>query len=131
MSFFAPPIVFPPLNYTTSQSSTSIQTKHLGDLSVTLQVLPARIHYANSVVITMLDSQGNPVTNAQIELATNMEVMDMGTAHAMIKGGNPTYTARFDKDAAFSMFGLWDIGVRISRPNHAPVQGIFQVTLTG
>jgi putative copper export protein len=135
MSFFAPPIVFPPLNYaasTTSSSATSaqnIQTKRIGDLSVTLQVLPGRANAANTVVVTILDDRGNIVTNAQVQLRTNMEVMDMGTAQATAKGGNPTYTATFAEDVAFSMGGLWDISVRISRPNHAPVQGTFQVML--
>jgi putative copper export protein/methionine-rich copper-binding protein CopC len=139
MAFYAPPIVFPAANYTSAASTnaaspattTNAQTQKVGNLSVTLQVLPGRVDYANTVVITINDSDGNPVINAQVQLSTDMELMDMGTAHATVKGGNPTYIAVFNKDAAFSMFGVWDIGVRIERPNQAPVQTVFKVTLAG
>jgi hypothetical protein len=59
-----------------------------------------------------------------------MELMNMGDFHTTVAGGNPTYIATFAKDTAFSMSGLWDIVVKISRPNTAPVQGTFQVMLT-
>jgi len=140
MAFYAPPIVFPAVTYTTPASpnqatppSTSLnaQTQQVGNLTVTLQVLPGRVDYANTVIVTINDSSGNPVTDAQVQLRTNMELMDMGTAQATVKGGNPTYIAPFSKDAAFSMFGVWDIAVRIQRPNQAPVQALFKVTLEG
>jgi len=136
MAFYAPPIVFPAIYYTLSISSipvppnTHTQTQQVGGLAVTLQVLPGRIDYANTVVVTINDSNGNPVTDAQVQLRTNMEVMDMGTAQATVQGGNPTYIATFGKDEAFSMFGVWDITVYIQRPKQAPVQVVFKVTLT-
>jgi hypothetical protein len=58
-----------------------------------------------------------------------MELMDMGTAHATIRGGKTTYIATFSKDEAFSMGGLWDVVLKIQRPNQAPMQVTFQVTL--
>jgi uncharacterized membrane protein len=139
MSFFAPPIVFPAINYasnstgsnqtSTTTSAQAIQTKKVGNLTVNLQVQPARVNSNNTVIITITDSSGNPVSDAQVQVSTNMEVMDMGTAHATIKGGNPTYIATFSSDAAFSMGGTWDISLKIQRPNQAPVQVTFQVTL--
>jgi methionine-rich copper-binding protein CopC/putative copper export protein len=140
MAFYAPPIVFPAVTSTTTASTNrpsppttpiNAQTQRVGNFTVTLQVLPGRVDYANTVIITINDSSGNPVTDAQVQLSTNMELMDMGTARAAVKGGNPTYIATFNKDAAFSMFGVWDIAVRIQRPNQAPVQALFKVTLTG
>jgi copper transport protein len=140
MAFYAPPIVFPAVTSTTAASTnqaspptTSInaQAQHVGNLTVTLLVLPGRVDYANTVIVTINDSSGNPVTDAQVQLRTNMELMDMGTVQATVKGGNPTYIATFNKDAAFSMFGVWDIAVHIQRPNQAPVQAIFKVTLAG
>jgi methionine-rich copper-binding protein CopC/putative copper export protein len=141
MSFFAPPIVFPAINYTSSGSSASstsstsntqaIQTKQAGNLTVSLQVLPARVDYANTVILTINDSSGNPVTNARVQISINMETMDMGTAQTTIKGGNPTYIAAFGKEEAFSMLGPWDVALNIQRPNQAPVQVTFQVVLTG
>ncbi len=140
MAFYAPPIVFPAVTYTAPASPNqatppttplNAQTQRVGNLTVTLQVLPGRVDYANTVIVTINDSSGNPVTDAQVQLRTNMELMNMGTAQATVKGGNPTYIAPFNKDAAFSMFGVWDIAVRIQRPNQAPVQAVFKVTLEG
>ena len=76
----------------------------------------------------MNDSDDQPVTDARVQLSTNMEIMNMGTFHATVSGGNPTYIATFG-NTAFSMSGLWDIVVRISRPNAATVEGTFQVML--
>lgn len=142
MAFYAPPIVFPANSYAVSTNGASpspvgprfivglnAQTQKVGNLSVTLEVLPGRVDYANTVVVTINNNQGNPVTDAQVQLSTNMELMDMGTAHATVKGGNPTYIATFNKDVAFSMFGAWDITVRIQRPNQAVVQTVFKVTV--
>lgn len=133
MVFFAPPIVFPNITYTNPGASTSsavnAQTKQLGDLSVTLVLLPGRVDQSNTVVITIQDRNGAPVTDAQVQLSTNMQIMDMGTAHKTISGGNAIYTATFDKREAFSMAGLWIVNVEITRPGQAPVQTAFQVTL--
>jgi len=137
MTFYAPPIVFPAINYASSASptpatpTTHTQTQQVDGLAVTLQVLPGRVDYANTVVVTINDSNGNPVTDAQVQLTTNMELMDMGTAHVTVQGGNPTYIALFGNDEAFSMVGVWDITVHIQRPKQAPVQTVFKVTLTG
>lgn len=136
MAFFAPPIVFPNIDYATAANTSTAppaginaQTEQVGNLSVTLQVSPGRSGYANTVILTINDSNGNPVTNAQVQLSTNMVIMDMGTAHTTIAGGNPTYIATFNKNAAFSMAGLWDITVKIQLPHQTPVQTIFQVML--
>jgi copper transport protein len=141
MSFFAPPIVFPATDYASKTSGTSstpsntntqvLQTKQAGNLTVNLQITPARVDYDNTVIVTMNDNSGNPVTDAQVQITINMEVMNMGTAQNTIKGGNPTYIGFFGKDEAFSMLGVWDVAVKIQRPNQTPVQVTFQVTLAG
>ncbi len=135
MAFFAPPIVFPAINYTQNPAPTTattqiMQTKQVGNLSITLEVLPGRVNYANTVIVTMKDTtSGKLITDAQVEVFTNMEVMDMGIGHATIKGGNPTYIATFSRATAFSMAGAWDITLKIQRPNQAPLQATFTVTL--
>ena len=140
MSFFAPPIVFPTIDYTNGSSTSTapsttntqaIQTKRVGNLTVSLQITPARIGYDNTVIVTMSDSNGNSITDAQVQININMVTMNMGTASATIKSGSPTYVAVFKKDETFSMPGLWDIALKIQRPNQAPTQVSFQVTLTG
>jgi Copper resistance protein D len=136
MSFFAPPIVFPAVDYNAVANSGSLpttnaaQTKQVGNLSITLQVLPGQVGYANMVIVTMKDtSSGAYITDAQVQMTTNMEIMDMGTAHATIKSGNPTYIATFGSDTVFSMFGAWDIRLTIQRPHQAAVQTLFTVVL--
>jgi methionine-rich copper-binding protein CopC/putative copper export protein len=141
MSFFAPPIVFPATDYAASTNSSNsaatttntqgIQTKQAGSLAVSLQIAPARVDTDNSVIVTMTDKSGKFVTDAQLQFSINMQIMDMGTARATVKGGNPTYIATFGKDEAFSMPGIWDIALKIMRPNQAPEQVTFQVMLTG
>jgi putative copper export protein/methionine-rich copper-binding protein CopC len=140
MSFFAPPIVFPAIAYTNGSSTNTapsttntqlIQTKQTGNLTVSLQVTPARVGYDNTVIVSMSDSNGTPIIDAQVQINVNMIIMDMGRASATIKGGDPTYVAVFKRDEAFSMPGLWDITLKIQRPHQAPVQMSFQVTLTG
>ncbi len=139
MSFFAPPIVFPAINYTSGSSTNTalsttntqvIQTKHTSNLIVSLQVTPARVGYDNTVIVTLSDSNGNPITDAQVQININMVTMNMGTASATIKGGDPTYVAVFKKNETFSMPGLWDIKLKIQHPNQVPVQMSFQVMLT-
>lgn len=136
MSFYAPPIVFPAINYAAQAGSTStgpqnIQTKQVGNLSVRLEVLPARINTANTVIVSLIASNGNPVTDAQVQISTNMIVMDMVTARKTAQGGNSTYIAVFSKDEAFSMYGDWYIDLLIQRPQQQPVHVTFIVTLAG
>jgi copper transport protein len=142
MSFFAPPIVFPAIDFTsnTSGSSTSTtpstsntqitQTKQAGNLTVNLQITPARVDYDNTVIVTMNDNNGNPVTDAQVQISINMVTMNMGVASATIKGRHTSYIAVFSKNETFSMPGLWDVALKILRPNQKPVQVSFQITLT-
>jgi hypothetical protein len=134
MTFFAPPIVFPAVNYSQNSSSavsqTAAQTKTVGDLSVTLQVTPSRVDETNTVTVTLRDASGRPVTDAQVLLDTNMQIMDMGTTRKTISGGNPAYVAVFANGEGFSMSGPWNILVRIQRPNQQPVQVSFQVMVS-
>ncbi len=133
MAFYAPPIVFPNISYANPPAATSTttttQTQQVGNLSVTLQILPGRVNTTNTVIIAIADASDKPVTDAKVRLHTNMQAMDMGTALVNATGGNPAYTATFDKSEAFSMSGQWDIGVNIQRPGQAPAQTTFQVTV--
>jgi putative copper export protein len=137
MSFFAPPIVFPNIDYAqnavspaASPTPLNMQTQKAGNLTITLQVLPGKVHYANTVIVSITDSSsGKLVTDAEVKMSINMDVMDMGTTNTTIKGNNPTYIAAFDRDTTFSMPGAWDIGLAIQRPNQKLVQAIFTVTI--
>jgi putative copper export protein/methionine-rich copper-binding protein CopC len=134
MTFFTPPIHFPAVTYsnqpTGPASTTNAQTGKIGDLSVSVQLLPGRSDEANAVILLINDSNGRPVTDAQVHLTTNMQVMDMGTQSVLIDGGNPVYLATFDKGTTFNMAGLWVITVEIQQPNQNVVQGTFQVMIS-
>jgi len=133
MTFFAPPIVFPAGNYGTRSTiltAQTAQTKQVGDLFVTLQVFPARVNVTNTVTVTLSDAGDRRITDARVQLTTAMESMEMGKASRIIKGGNPTYVTTFDGKSAFSMFGVWNIALSISRSGRAPVQVLFQITPT-
>jgi hypothetical protein len=137
MAFFAPPVVFPNIDYSQNTSATSnsaapltLQTQQVGDLSVTLQVAPGRVDTANTVLVTIVDSRsGQLVTNAQVQMRINMVIMNMGTTNTSLRAGNPTYVATFDKQTTFSMAGQWEIRLRIQRPGQPPQQATFTVTL--
>ncbi len=139
LSFFAPPIVFPTVDYTQPSSSSTtapttlnVQTQEVGNLAITLQILPGRIHYANTIIVSLKDrSSDNLITGAEVKMSINMVVMDMGTSSTTIKGDNPTYIAVFKRDTAFSMPGDWDIGLTILRPGKAPIDAHFTVTVGG
>jgi hypothetical protein len=140
LSFFAPPIVFPTVDYTqpsqpsssstTAPTTLNVQTQEVGNLAITLQILPGRIHYANTVIVSLKDrSSSNLITGAEVKMSINMVVMDMGTSSTTIKGDNPTYIAVFKRDTAFSMPGDWDIGLTILRPGTAPINAHFTVSV--
>jgi methionine-rich copper-binding protein CopC/putative copper export protein len=138
MAFYAPPIVFPPLSTASAAAVTSstptspgIQTQTVGNLMISLQVSPARADTTNSVTVTLKTANGSPITNAHVQLRTNMQIMDMGTTIKNAQGqvGTSTYTASFTPDEAFSMLGAWVISLAIQQPGQSPLQAQFFVTL--
>src|SRR6266700_1164751 len=135
MSFYATPIVSHGINSaradSTSTGTENIQTKQVGNLLVRLEVLPARLDTANTVIVSLIENNGNPVTDARVQITTNMAAMDMGTVRKTARGGNSTYIAVFVKDEAFNMYGDWTIAVSIQRSHQQPVHVTFMVTLTG
>jgi hypothetical protein len=135
MSFYAPPIVFPKTTYAnpstvaTSIPSDATQQQKVGDFTVGLQVSPARVASANTVIVSLTNAAGKSVSNANVEFISNMQTMDMGTA---IKKATPkgiTYVATFEIGEAFSMTGLWNIEVRFQLPKQAVQKAEFQVTV--
>jgi putative copper export protein len=134
LAFYAPPIVFPNVNYNNqvaqqASGQVSIQTQQAGGLSATLQVLPGKTMQPNIVILAIQDSNGQPVTDAEVKMTTNMQVMDMGTTSTTIKGGNAVYSTAFEKNV-FSMSGIWDINVSVQRPDQPAVQMQFKVDIT-
>ncbi|WP_069804739.1 copper resistance CopC/CopD family protein [Thermogemmatispora onikobensis] len=142
MSFFAPPIAFPQLNYaqaaqnqnqtgqTASPNAPVTAAQQVGDLTVSLLVTPGRVNSPNTVVIVLTDSHGQPVTNARLILAINMVLMDMGTVQQTLNQGQPAYVATFPPRTTFDMAGLWKLELTIERPGQAPLQTTFEFSLS-
>lgn len=135
MNFFSPPVAFPDIDYAAlvnqpSTSQTTSQTQSIGGLTITLNVTPARVGTANTVSLTLNDAQGKAVNNATIRLTINMQIMDMGIAHATINGGNTTYTTTFNASQAFTMAGLWVIQAEIEQPGQQTINATFRVMAT-
>lgn len=132
MAFYAPPIVFPAGSYsnpTQSASTQQIQTQQIGPLTSTLQLSPGRVAYPNTVILTLNQQDGKPVTDAEVELRINMQAMDMGTTHVTLHAGNPIYSTTFNARTTFSMPGLWVIHVQVQRPGQPLLQTDVHVML--
>ncbi|HEY0756159.1 MAG TPA: copper resistance protein CopC [Ktedonobacteraceae bacterium] len=141
MNFFAPPVVFPNVNYAalvnqanaSSSSATpaaQTQTQTVSGLTMTLQVAPARVGSSNTLTLTIHNPQGQTLSNAIVRLAINMQIMNMGTTSATLQSGNPTYTTIFNADQTFTMAGNWLIRVSIDQPGQPTVNATFQVMAT-
>lgn len=136
MSFFSPPVVYPDVNYAalvnaansaTPATQPTSSTQQAGDLSVTLQVQPARAGVTNTLLVTLKDAQGRAVTDATVKASINMEIMDMGTTNTTLAKGDAGYTVTLSGDQTFTMEGLWAIQVEITRPNQQPATLTFRI----
>ena len=133
MAFYAPPIVYPNISYTNppatatgTATDNSTQQQKVGTFTVGLQVQPGRVTSANTIIVSIIDAKGNAVTNANVEMITNM-----GTAIQKATKRGTTYVATFPEGDAFSMSGLWDIEIRFQVPGQAVQKTVFQVTTVG
>lgn len=137
LTFYAPPIVFPPLPASASSSqvgsngATNMQTQTVGNLTISLAVLPGRVGSDNAVVVMLKDNSGNSVTGAHVQLTTNMQLMDMGTTSktGQSQQNSATYVADFTPDEAFSMGGNWVITLTIQRSGQSEVRAQFVMLL--
>lgn len=136
MTFYAPPIVFPNINYSNpaatvpTNNTPAAQTKQVSDLSLTLQILPGKVNTLNTLILLITNRSGASVTNAKVIVESNMQIMNMGTTHKTLKSGNPVYATTFTKIQAFSMAGVWQLSVTIQRPGHPTLQTTFQINIT-
>ena len=137
MSFYAPPIVFPNASYTNpsttatgTPTNTNTQQQKVGTFTVGLQVSPGRVTSTNTVVVSITDVTGKAVTNAKVEIITNMQAMDMGTAIQNAKTRGATYVATFAPGESFSMSSLWNVEIRFQIPGKTVQKATFQVTIT-
>ncbi len=102
MAFYAPPIIYPNISYSnppvtaaSTPTNDTTQQQKVGTYTVGLQVQPGRVTSANTVIVSLVDAKGNAVTNAKVEIVTNMQAMDMGTAIQKATARGTTYIATF------------------------------------
>lgn len=136
MAFYAPPIVFPNISYNnpappaSTNNASLVQTKQVGDLVLTLQVLPGKINAINTVVLLVADHSGAPVTNAKVFLDSNMQIMNMGTTHKTLHSTDGVYSTTFARSESFDMTGVWLLNITIQRPAHPSIKTAIQVNIS-
>ena len=116
-------------NIVPHRTTAQVQTTQAGPYSVTLQVNlkpPSISHPATLSIQVQLSATHQPVSNAHVTLASDMETMDMGTDHEEARSsGNGMYLAHIQ----FSMSGPWAVQVTISSPGTPTAIAMFEVSV--
>lgn len=110
------------------KATAQVQTADAGPYTITLQVNPnpPLITQPATLSIRVVSrSSQQAVSNTHVAIESDMESMDMGTAHIDAKSqGNGMYMA----DVQFTMSGLWQVQVVVTMPDSQPVSATFEVT---
>ena len=110
------------------RTTAQVQTTQAGPYSVTLQVNPNPPSISRPATLSIqvqLSATHQPVSNAHVTLASDMETMDMGTDHEEAhSSGNGMYLAHVQ----FSMSGPWAVQVAISSPGTSTAIAMFEVS---
>ena len=106
-----------------------VQTAQAGPYQVTMQVSPNPPPITQPATLTiqvLVNASKQPVTNAHVTLASNMETMDMSTDNVEARSqGNGMYLA----SVQFTMSGSWHVQVAISSTGGTrPATTVFEVT---
>jgi putative copper export protein len=94
-----------------SSSGAFLQTKIVQSYSLTLKVTPATFG-TNTFVATVLDPQGQSVSNAQVLIQTMMVEMDMGVGNAQLKPLSAS-PGVYSGQADLTMGGHWNILLKV------------------
>jgi nitrogen fixation protein FixH len=82
-----------------------------------------------TLVVTIFDESGAPVTDAEVMIGTRHLEMDHGTSTAQAKLIEPGRYAV--EQVPMGMSGEWEAEIVISRPGQTPITLIFVVELEG
>jgi hypothetical protein len=82
-----------------------------------------------TLIVTVVDASGAPVTDAGVTINTRHIGMDHGTSTAQVLATGPGHYAV--EQVSMGMAGEWEAEIVISRPGQAPVSLIFVVDLEG
>lgn len=116
-------------NIVPHRTTAQVQATQAGPYSITLQVNPNPPSISQPATLSIqvqLSTTHQPVSNAHVTLASNMETMDMGTDHQEARSsGNGKYLAHVQ----FSMSGPWAVQVAISSPRTPTAIAMFEVSV--
>jgi hypothetical protein len=93
-----------------------VQTQRVSGYTLTLKVTPARFG-TNTFTATILDAQGQPVTNAEVLIQLTMVEMDMGVENAQLKPDASLPAGSYSGQADLTMGGHWHILLKVLPPN--------------
>lgn len=117
LAAFAGSLSAPPPASASASSSTGVfvQTQHVSGYTMTLKVTPAKFG-TNTFTATILDAQGQPVTNAEVLIQVTMVEMDMGVENEQLKPDASLPAGSYTGQADLTMGGHWNILIKVLPP---------------
>ncbi|ALA59319.1 Efflux transporter, RND family, MFP subunit (modular protein) [Nitrospira moscoviensis] len=114
---------------TTSKRSEFEQHKQADGLSISLSTQPASPRIGQNVIrVTVINKDGKPVSNANVQLTYTMPMPGMMPATVPMKRGKDgTYEATVN----LGMAGQWDLTITVERPGQTNLKETFSVTAGG
>lgn len=116
-------------NIVPHRTTAQVQTTQAGPYSVTLQVNPNPPSISQPATLSIqvqLSTTHQPVSNAHVTLASNMETMDMGTDHEEARSSD---SGKYIAHVQFSMSGPWAVQVAISSLRTPTAIAMFEVSV--
>jgi copper transport protein len=114
LAAFAGSLSAPPPASAAPGTSTGafVQTQHVSGYTLTLKVTPAKFG-TNTFTATILDAQGQPVTNAEVLIQVTMVEMDMGVENTQLKPDTSLPAGSYTGQADLTMGGHWNILLKV------------------
>jgi hypothetical protein len=111
-------------------SGSVIQTQEVTGNTIRLQIDPAR-YGTNTVLVTVHDRQGTPLTGATVSVETTMLDMDMGTQDIPLTPMNMTVSGGYQGHVILSMPGRWELAVTVIPPDGtAAIHATYRFAIT-
>jgi predicted metal-binding membrane protein len=100
---------------TSAQGSPVAQTRHVGDLTVTLDSSTV-VYGRNTIQVVVRDVTGTPVEGAMVSLRVEMVDMDMGTQVVPLLASDADHPGDYRGQVEMTMPGRWELTVVIHPP---------------
>lgn len=99
-----------------SSSGPYTQTQSAGGYSLTLKVTPDTFG-TNTFIVTVRDTQNQPVDDASVLIQTTMLDMDMGTQSLQLKPVGAASPGAYSGQSDLTMAGHWQVIVKVLPPS--------------